>query len=508
MSGDSARSTGGGVGGRSRQLAVAVYGSVVLVFATINAVNLALPSLSASALHPSPTAMLWIVDAYAIVFACLLIPAGVVGDRFGRKRTLISGLVVFAIGALASALAPGTSVLLGARALTGAGAAFVLPTTLALLLAVIPQEGRAKAVATWTAMASVGGVAGNLGSGIVLQFLPWPALFGLLAVVACGLAVLAARGAPRTPGRPMVLDPVGALLLALTLLGLLYAIIEGPERGWTSAPVLSSAVAAVVLLVGFAGWELRHREPMLDPRVFALRELRAGTLGVTVVFVAVFALFYTNAQYLQYAKGFSALLTGVAVLPYAIGTFVASRNSVRLTERLGRRVVVSAGLVLTVLALVLLSTASAGTPYWLYACYLLVFAAGAGVAVPPMSTGILSSLPPHRAGLGSGLNSATRELGSALGVAVLGTVMNVRFASRLPKSVEGGEGAGHGHGSVGAALNAASRLSATEHGRVIDAFTQAMGDGYRAVGVVVLAGAVLVMVWFRPRRGGATGAAT
>ncbi|MFG2225256.1 MFS transporter [Streptomyces sp. NPDC048644] len=500
------RAIGGGADGAAqaagrpsghRALMTVMCACVILVFGMISAINMAVPKLSASALQPSSTEMLWVVDAYAIVFACLLIPAGAIGDRRGRKGTLMVGLGLFAAGCLLSAAAPNITILLLARAVTGAGAAFVLPNTLSLLLGVLADERKPVAIATWTAMSGLGGIIGNAISGLVLQFLPWQGLFLTVVPIALLLLLLTAKVSPRTATQDSPLDPGGSVLLAAAFVGLLYGVIEAPERGWTSVPVLVALLAAVVLFAVFVRYELRHPHPLMDPRVFAEPRLRAGALGIMMSFVAVFALFYVNAQYLQYAKGFSPLLAGLGVLPLSLGTFTTSRNSLKLTHRFGSTPVVTVGLLGTAGGLVLLALATPQTPYWLYVVYLLVFAVSTGMAVPPLSIGIISSLPASRSGLGSGINSSTRELGSAIGVAVIGTILSFQLSGHLPQSVLAkGDSVRH---STASALAAAEQVGPTEHAQVIRAFTDAMDNGFLVIAGAVLVTSVLVIMWYRKK---------
>ncbi|WP_202125105.1 MFS transporter [Actinomadura physcomitrii] len=461
---------------------------VILVVAMVAAINLSIPKLSASGLHPSATALLWIVDSYVLVFGCLLIPAGAAGDRFGRKGALLAGLGVFAAGCLLSAAAPAVPVLLAGRLVTGVGAALIMPATLSLLMQVTEPARRPQAIAVWTAATGIAGAVGNLAGGAVLEWLPWQSLFLGGALAAGALAALTAWAAPAGERHHADLDVPGAALLTGALFALLFGIIEGSERGWTSAPVLGGFAGAAVLLAVFAAHALRAAHPLLDPRLFAAPALRSGVLGIGAGFFCLFALFFVNAQYLQYAKGYSPLLTGVAIAPLVVGMIVVSRRSVGLAGRFGNRAVITSGLLVIAGGLGLLSLADASTPYPLYAVDLLVMSAGMGLCVPPLSVGVMSALPPGRAGLGSGLNSAAREIGSALGVAVLGTVLTSRFTGALPAAL-----AGHAH-SAGEAIAAADAAGAGAgtHAQVISAFTGAMSAGFRVVALIACVAAVLI----------------
>ncbi|MFG2006014.1 MFS transporter [Spirillospora sp. NPDC048911] len=462
---------------------------VVLVVAMVASINLALPKLSAADLHPSSAQLLWIVDTYVLMFGCLLIPAGAFGDRYGRKGALLAGLAVFAAGCLLSAAAPAVAVLIAGRLVTGAGAALIMPATLSLLLQVTEPERKPHAIATWTAATGIAGAVGNLVGGAVLQWLPWQSLFLVGALAAAALAGLVARLAPRGERHRADLDLPGAALLTLALFALLFGIIEGSSQGWSSSRVLGAFGAAAVLLTAFSVHALRAEHPLLDLRIFAVARLRSGVLGVALTFFGLFALFFVNAQYLQYAKGYSPLLAGVAIAPLVIGVIVTSKRSIGLARRIGERSVVALGLLMLAAGLGLLSLADASTPYLLYGACLALLSVGMGMCMPSLSVAVMSALPPGQAGLGSGLNSAAREIGSALGVAVFGTILASRFADGLPSGV-----AGHTD-SVGQAL-AAGR---SERPAVLTAFTDAMSVGLLAVAAIVLAGAAVVIAGFRGR---------
>ncbi|MFF2197711.1 MFS transporter [Streptomyces sp. NPDC058157] len=466
--------------GLSRAALLALYACVLVAQGMVAAVNLLIPQLAASTLHPSPGQLLWAVDAYVIVFAALLIPAGALGDRYGRKGALLAGLGLFAAGGALSALARDPAVLIAGRGLCGAGAALIMPATMSVLIQLTPPERRPQALATWTLSAGLGGLAGNVGGGLAGEFLTWRALFWAVVPLGALLAVAVARTVPRTPSRPdAAVDPLGALILAGALFSVVYGIIEGPSYGWASVQVLTAFAAGAALLAAFTGHALRVARPLLDPRVFLSRRLRAGALGIGAAFFGLFSLFFVNAQYLQYAKGFSPAQTGFAIVPLTVGMALVPRFGARLQQRTGPRLPVGLGLGLIAGGLLLVSTVDAGTPYPVYGCYLLVLSVGTGLCAPSLTVTVVSSLPPHQAGLGSGLNTAAREIGAALGVAVVGTVLASRF---------------HGSPAVDAAA--------------AGAFTDAMGVALRTVAAVLLVAAAAVVFGFRgsgERRSAAAG---
>lgn len=479
---------------RPRTILLVMCGCVLLLQSLVAAINLAIAEISAGGLHPSSAEMVWIVDAYVIVFACLLIPAGMLGDRFGRKGMLLTGIAVFGAGALLCALAPDVPVLLTGRCLSGAGAALAMPASMSVLVHVTPVERRASAIASWSATVALGGIVGNAGGALILQAFPWQGLFWAYVPASLLLLAVTAAVAPRVPHGSGSLDMPGAALLTGGLVALLFGIIEGPELGWSSAVVLGAFAVSALLLTLFTRYELRARVVLLDPRLFRRPAVRAGAVGVAAVFFGMFAMLFVNAQFLQYVKGYSPLRTGFAIVPMAVGMGVVTQLSVRWARRFGERRVVGAGLLLVVAGLLLMSTATRATPYALYTAWLLVLAAGIGMAMPSLSAGILAALPAHRAGMGSGLNGAARELGAALGIACTGTVLNLRFTDQLPQAL-----AGDAH-STSAALAAAAGRSERLHTAAVDSYTRAVATGYQTAAAVVLLLSLAVLV-----RGGGSG---
>ncbi|MFJ9868464.1 MFS transporter [Streptomyces sp. NPDC101165] len=419
-----------------RPALLALCACVLVAQSMVAAINLLIPQLSSSALHPSYSEILWTVDAYVIVFAGLLVPAGALGDRYGRKGALLVGLGLFAVGAATSALATGPAVLIAGRGLSGAGAALITPATLSILMQLSAPEHRARSMAAWTLSIGLGGAAGNLGGGLAGQFLSWRALFAamvpLAAVLAAAVAVTTPRTARSTGSNPDLSpssqlrssggDPYGTLLLTAGLVADLFGIIEGPTYGWASARILGAFAAGAALIAAFTLHALRSAAPLFDPRVFSSPRLRAASLGTATGFFGLFALFFVNSQYLQDVKGFGAALTGVAILPLPVGMAVAQRLAARWAGH--PRALIGTGLALIGLGLLGVSTADAHTPYWAYAGWLLVVSAGTGLSMPALTLGVVTSLPAHQAGLGSGLGTTARETGAALGVAVTGTVLS------------------------------------------------------------------------------------
>ncbi|MFE9022904.1 MFS transporter [Streptomyces sp. NPDC007808] len=499
-----ARSTAARGGARpgSRTASATLGMCVMLVFGLGASVNLAVGRLATSALQPTPTQVLWIVDSYLIVFGCLLIPSGALGDRFGRKGALLAGLALMAVGSLASAVSPTVALLLAARAVTGAGAALILPNSLPLLIGCHPPERRGHAVALWTAWGGGGGVAGNVVGGAVLQYFDWQALFAVAAPVAAFGLVVAARSLPRVERHHHTVDTGGVLLLVVTVFCVLFGIIEGAELGWASPPVLLAFAAGAVLLMVFCRYEVRRPAPLLDPRSFRRPGMRAGALGIVVSFLAMYSVFCLNGQYLMDVKDYPTVLAGLGTAPLAVVIFLVSPRAARLADRYGSRPVVACGLLLVVAGLGLFSLCGPDTPYVLYAGCVVVVGIGSGLSNPPLSHAVLTSVPAHQAGVGSGVNSFSREIGGALGFAVFGTLLNLRFADALPAGLRHLKDDSAGGQALGTALRAAGHLGSGDGARlaaeVREAFSTGMAESLRVIGVLLLLAALLVITWLRP----------
>ena len=409
--------------------------SLVLVVAAVSSVNTAIPSIRLQLL-PTDAQLLWIVDIYAVVFAGLLLPAGALGDRFGRKRALQFGLITFAVGSVLSSQAGSPANLLAFRCIMGLGAAFIMPSTLSLLTSIFPPAERPKAIAVWTGFAGAGGVIGTLMSGLVLGHYWWGSVFfvsvpiTLLAVVLVSVMCPSSKEEHVTP-----LDPIGAAFSVLGFGSLLYGIIEGPEKGWTSVHSIAAFALAIVGLVGFVLWERQRANPMLDVRFFGIPRFGAGALGVTFTFFAMFSMFFLVAQFLQSVRGYSPLKAGVCTLPFAITMVAVSPRGATLAAKFGPRRVILIGLSVIPVGLVILSLVGAKSPYLLLAVGLVVLSAGAALAMPTMSTGIVLSLPLSKAGVGSAVNDTTREVGGAVGIAVLGSILSSQYRNGMKASI-------------------------------------------------------------------------
>jgi EmrB/QacA subfamily drug resistance transporter len=407
--------------------------SLVLIVAGNSSLNVALPDIQTS-LGASSSDLQWIVDIYGLVFAGLLLPAGALADRFGRKTSLQLGLVVFGAAALLASFGTQTWQLIVLRGVMGLGAAFIMPGTLAILNNVFgdPQEKR-KAIAIWAGFAGLGGALGTVVSGIVLEHAGWASTFlvnvpiVVIALVA-GISLLPNSSDPHEAR----LDPLGALLAIVGLGLFLYAIIEAPAHGWLSPETLIVAAVAVVILVAFVRWELHTDHPMLDVRLFAIRGFAIGSSTIMLQYLAMFGLFFALAQWLILAHGYSALTTAFIGLPIGIFAMLGAPLSAKNVARFGPRRVVGTGLLVSATGLALVGfTASATTPVWIILLGFSLVGLGNGQTTAPSTTLIMSSVPRAKSGVGSAVNDLSRELGGALGIAVLGSVMNSLYRSRI-----------------------------------------------------------------------------
>ena len=405
--------------------------ALVAVVAAMSSLNVALPGIARST-HASQTQLAWVIDAYSLTFASLLLPAGAIGDRYGRRRALIAGLLIFGTGSAVAMTAHSAAELIGLRAVLGLGAALVMPATLSTITGTFPAEQRTRAVSVWAAVAGGSAVLGLLASGILLQVWSWQSVFGLNVVMAGAAIAGTIRFVPESadPETPRV-DITGAILAVLGIVALVYSVIEAPTEGWASARTVVGLAAGAVILAGFVAWELHRRHPLLDPRVFAKRRLAAGSISIFVQFFALFGFIFIVLQYLQLVRGESGLLSAVSMLPMAATMMPFARLAPRIVARLGARRVCATGLALIAAAMAVLSQLTPSSGYWLLATGLVLLGAGMGLATTPATSGITSALPAAQQGVGSALNDLSRETGGAVGIAVLSSVLTAAYQSHL-----------------------------------------------------------------------------
>jgi EmrB/QacA subfamily drug resistance transporter len=478
--------------------------SLVLVVMSVSGLNTALPTIQRE-LGASASELQWIVDSYAVVFAGLLLSAGAIGDRFGRRGALLGGLAVFGLGALLGGLGTDASQVIASRAVMGIGAAFIMPATLSIITSIFPPHERPRAIAIWAGFAGAGASIGPIVTGGLLEGFWWGStLLVNVPVVVATLAVVwafapASRDDTHTP-----LDPIGALLSLIGLSSLIFGIIEGPDDGWTSGPVLAAFLLAGVVLTAFVAWERRSDHPMLPLSLFRDRRFSTGSGVITVSFFVMFGFFFLITQYLQVARGYSALEAGLAGLPASLAFLVFSPRSAALVERYGPARVMALGLTVVAGAFGVLTTLTTDTPYLVIGTAFALLGAGMSITAAPATSEIMTSVPLSKAGVGSAVNDTTRELGGALGIALLGSIANVAYRSSVDlggiQLPAGGRAAAEE--SIGAAASVAEQVPGGG-GNVVhqaaSAFTDAFTLTNRVALAIALTAAAAVLIVLRPR---------
>jgi EmrB/QacA subfamily drug resistance transporter len=433
--------------------------SLVVVMTANTSLNVAIPSIVRET-GASATELQWIVDAYALVFAGMLLTAGAMGDRFGRKGALLWGLAIFGTMSLLATLADDPAALIAIRGVQGLGAALLMPGTLSILAAVFPPEERQRAIAIWAGFAGSGAAIGIVGSGWLLEHFWWGSVFFVNVPIVATAIVLVAWLVPtsRDP-RGLPLDVTGALLSIVSLGALLFGIIEGPEQGWDDGVTMGAFVAAAGAAAAFVWWERRTEFPMLDLHFFASRPFTIGTTTIALTFFAMFGVFFLMTQYLQSVRGYTPLEAGVRILPLMAAMIPAASLSARRTARFGARAVLSSGLALVTAGLLVLANVGTGTSYCVLAGGLVLLGAGMGNVSAPATGAIMTSLPVAKAGVGSAVNDTAREVGGALGIAVLGSLLATAYRAGLdPTSAVPAASLTAAERSVGAAVQEAARL--------------------------------------------------
>lgn len=463
---------------RNLILGVLCLSLVIVVVGNIS-LNIAIPRLGED-LHASFSSLQWMVDIYSLFFAGLLLPAGALGDRFGRKGALQGGLTVFGLASLAAVFATQPWEVIAARAVMGMAAAFVMPGTLSILAAVFPPAQRHRAIAIWAGVAGASVAAGMLWSGLLLEHYSWSSVF-LTNVFVVALALVLGRILLPKSADPSHtrLDTPGALLSVAALGALLYAVIEAPGEGWTDPVIVVCFVVAAVLGFSFVRWEMHTPEPMLDLSFFRDRRFRVGCISIVGAFLSLFGVYFLLTQYLQLVRNYSPLQAGLYTLPAGVAQMITAPPSARLVERYGYRRIMVWGLVLVGSGMGLLAELSLTSPPWILFVGLVLLGLGVGLATAPATGAIIASLPLRKAGVGSAVNDTTRELGGAIGVAILGSLLGSRFhhdvaaaTAHLPAHAAGTVREG-----IGPALTVAEKLGGGGGAQLGEASRQAFSNG-------------------------------
>jgi EmrB/QacA subfamily drug resistance transporter len=470
-------------------------------------VNVALPTLVRD-LGTSTSQLQWVVDSYTLVFAGLLLAAGSLGDRFGRRGALNVGLVIFGAASAVAAFAGGVNALVAARAVMGVGAALIMPATLSILTNVFTDaRERAIAIALWSAVAGVAVALGPVSGGLLLEHFWWGSVF-IINLPVVIVALVAGRmlvPTSRDPAAPRI-DWGGAVLSIIGLTALVWSIIEAPERGWTSTGVVAGFTIAIVVLAAFIQWELRRTEPMLDLRIFSNARFSAASAAITLIAFALFGFIFMATQYLQFILGYSALSAGVHTLPFPGAVILFAPLSSKLVERFGTKLVVTFGLSAFAAGMLVAAGTSIDSTYSRVFVAMALMGGGMGLASAPATESIMGSLPKAKAGVGSAVNDTTRELGGALGVAIIGSTLSSLYGARLGDRLDGTVPAPALHAakeSMGGALAVGNQIGGSDGARIIDAareaFVHAMTRASLVTAAFAAVGALVALRWLPAR---------
>ncbi|HEU5129780.1 MAG TPA: MFS transporter [Glycomyces sp.] len=490
---------------RRRAILWAVCIALMAVVASVSGLNVAQPQL-ATTFDASQGQVLWIINTYTLTLAALLLPLGAAGDRLGRKPVLLAGLAVFGLANLAAASAPVVEVMLAARLLSGVGAAMIMPVTLSVITSSFPDGERSKAIGMWTAVAGGGGILGMYLSALLVDVAAWRWLFALPVALTAAALLIGVRAVPnsreKAPGR---FDTLGALTSVVAAVGFTFALHEAPSLGWADPLVLTTLAVAVLAAVGFVMWELRLPSPLLDVRHFRTRGLSSGATLLLVLFGVQGGVSLVLYPFFQVVLGWSGLLATLGLMPMALLMMLASGLAPRLAARVGARVSMATGLGVATAGLALMAgLVSADGGYLSVLPGLIALGLGAGLAMTPSTEAITSSLPREQQGVASALNDLTRELGAALGIALLGGLLVAGYRSAIADRLTGVPAdlaAAAGEGIANA--TDASRDAGVHAERMLTAAQEAFIAGWQQamwVGVAVMAVLVLFVLLRGPEK--------
>ncbi|WP_124708880.1 MFS transporter [Gordonia insulae] len=504
--------SGDRIGARGIWLMCVACGALSVVAGAMTALNVALPEIGPS-IGASSTQMTWLVDAYTVALAALLLPCGALGDRYGRRGLLVVGLAVFAVASLPPLWVDDPTVVIASRALAGVAAAMIMPSTLSLLTSELPESRRPLAVAIWAGVAGAGSIGGFFVSGFLLEWFTWRSIFITFAVVTAVLAVASCTIATSRDDEPKRFDVPGALLSTAAVFLFVLGLLESPSRGWDDALVIGALIAGVALAVLFGFVEYRRDTPLLDVRLFSNRAFSAGAFTILVQFFASLGLFFVVLQRLQLDFGMSPLMAATAMLPLIAVIMVLSPVGGWLAVRYSLRTILVLGVGLTGVALILMGVLDYSS-YLSLLPLLLLGSAGQGFATAPPTTAIMANTPSANQGVGSAVNDTFREVGAAIGIALAGSIVAAGYTRNIAPiadqvtattgSAEFGERISR---SLAEALHALDALvtrypeQAGALGHVADqakdAFVAPLNTACIVMGVVILVGAV-VLVFLSP----------
>jgi EmrB/QacA subfamily drug resistance transporter len=496
-------------GARTRWLALAVLATTVLIASLDNTVlNVALPTLVRD-LHASSSDLEWITDAYIIVFAGLLLAAGSLADRVGRKKTFLAGLAVFAGGSAAAAAAGNVTTLIAARAGMGIGGALMIPSTLAIIGTMFHDKAeRQRAISLWAGTNGIGVALGPIIGGLLLAHFWWGSVFLINVPIAVAGFIAALRlvpdsknphaNAPDAPGAAMSIAGLGAIL---------WSIIEAPTRGWSDPAILAVGAAGLAMLAAFAAWERHTSHPLLNLNFFRKREFSAALPAVATAMFGLYGALFVLTQFLQFSLGYTPLQTGIRVLPAASALLVIAPLSARLVNSIGPKLTMAAGLVLIAAGLWQISGATVATTFTGTVLGMVLLGAGAGLAIPTATGSVLGSVPESDSGVASATNTTAIQVGGALGVAVVGSLLATRYQDTMSTSLAGRHLPHAVLTAIQSSLGGALAVAAHVGGPAGDllahlartAFVNGMDLGLFTAAVVALAGAAAALAWLPGR---------
>jgi len=473
--------------------------SLVIIGLDNTILNVALPSLQEH-FDASGSTLQWMVDSYLVSFAGLLLTLGTLGDRFGRKLALQTGIALFGLSSLAVLFVETSTQLIAVRALMGVGGAMIMPATLSIIANVFPREERAKAIGVWAGTASVGIGLGPLLGGLLLEYFDWYSVFLVNVPVALVAFLAGTRLVPESrdpnPGR---FDVPGALLSIGALVALIDALIEAPETGWLEPTILGAFGLSLALGAAFVAWELRTASPMLDLSLFRNPRFSVGSLSISFASFSLFGAIFVMTQFLQFAKDYSPLEAGAAMVPLAFGLILGATRATKVAASVGTKRVVAAGLIGlgATLSTTLLWTSD--MPYWPIGLWFFAGALSMGFIIGPATGSVMGAVPKEKSGVASAMNDVTRQVGGSLGTAVIGSLITSLYGSRvadaaagLPEGTQSAVKDSIGSADAVAANLPADQAAALAHSAA-SAFTDALGLGLCAAALAALTAAVVVI---------------
>ncbi|WP_329126751.1 MFS transporter [Streptomyces sp. NBC_01465] len=478
-----------------RTILIAVSIALMAVIASVSGLNVAQTHMAVE-FGASQNTVLWIINIYTLALAALLLPLGAIGDRLGRKPMLIAGLGIFGVANVVAGLAPTAEVMIAARVAGGVGAAMIMPITLAVITSTFPEEQRGKAIGVWTGVAGGGGILGMFLSALLVDVADWRWLFVLpVALVVVALA-MTLKVVPNSRERSAhSFDTIGALVSTVAVIGLIFVLQEGPERGWTAPVTLISLAVGLIAAVAFVAWELHRRDAsLLDVRLFRERGLAGGSLTLLVVFGVQAGIAVVLFPFFQAVLGWSGLLSTVAMMPMAVMMMAASGLAPKVTARVGARSTMAAGIALAGVGLVLMAlfvSVDGGYPSMLPG--MLAMGIGMGLSMTPSTEAITGSLPREKQGVASALNDVTREFGTALGVALLGALLATGYRSAIDGKLDGvpqgaadtaREGIANAVEVSGSTPSHAQQIVQAAQQSFVDGWQQAMWAGVAVMGAL------------------------